>query len=157
MNVETLQRIVRRRMVGSRKEADDLIVMIDVVATARAAAWGRAPAALADWIFGGAVLCEFFRPLKPEAYSDAAIQLRMRYFGIAKDPEMQRAFESALTPELLGAASVTEAIGLGLDALFSSESGSSTVERATAEGSGFGTGDQHVRRRKRTRGQESQE
>jgi hypothetical protein len=91
--------------------------MVELLADERAETWGRPESTPTDHIFAGGILCEFFRPIKVESYSDAARECRKRFAGIYNDDSKQKNFRRSLTPELLGAASATEAIGLGFDVL----------------------------------------
>ncbi len=120
MDTSDLERTIQERL-GGTSAASDLITMIGLVAEARAAAHGRQEPTLADRIFGGGILCEFFRPLKVSAFVYGAMALRETYAGISQVEETREAFKESMTPELLGAASVTEAVSLGFDALFRPE------------------------------------
>jgi hypothetical protein len=58
--------------------------------------------------------------LKPAAFISGATALRAEFYGIALNDNKRRVFEESMTPELLGAASVSEAISVGFDSLFGS-------------------------------------
>jgi hypothetical protein len=98
------------------EKPEDIVTMSVLIAQKRSEARKR-EVSPNDMIFGAGVMCALFDWIKLSVYTDAARKCRDQFAGIAEDSDMKQRFRSLMTPELIGAASVPEAVGYGFDRL----------------------------------------
>jgi hypothetical protein len=119
-----------RISIGPTEQADDIVVMIDILAAARAETRRREQFPIlpgregpeireSDYRFAATIWCIFARPLKPPEYQSGVLEIRESYIGIAKDNVLRRVLRRSFMPALLEAANEGIAINMGVHNLFS--------------------------------------
>lgn len=123
-----------KMLTGERIE--DVVVMIDIIAYERSMfidAW------LTEKVFefAAGIICIIFEPLKPPPFEEKVSALRQQFIGISQLRELRLSFRELLTPRLLGAQDLRQAISFGFDDLFS---GAMMGDFDSGSGSGSGSG-----------------
>ena len=101
------------------EDPNDVLTMIEVLATARAEA-RETDLAREDLEFAGKILCVIFDPIKFKitGYANQTKSLRRAYRGIAYSVDLQNTFRESLKPGLVSAEEASEAIEAGVEGLF---------------------------------------
>ena len=111
---------IRSSLVAGEKYTD-VWNMIQLIAYARAERMGSST--IEHFIYGGSLICTIFEPLKLPGFVREARAFRLRFRGIAKDPEIAKEFRDTWTERLLESPNLESALEDGFDRLFRVERG----------------------------------
>jgi len=119
-----------RKAIPSDENPTDVVTMIDLLASARAAAAGRSPMEK-DYRFAGKILCVSFDPVKTQAYRAELRLVRTHFRGISQDSTKAKRFTVALS-NTLAVENFRKAVGTPVHKLFAIESKLATKRRASS-------------------------
>jgi hypothetical protein len=112
-----------RMSLAPNEKYDDVRRMIELLTHARAERMDSR--SIEHCIYSGSVICAIFEPLKLPDFAGSARAFRLRFRGIAKDPELVKEFRAAWSRRLLETPDLESALDAGFDALFHVERGMS--------------------------------